>query len=144
MLQAKKLPVLADIRDESGKISALCLNQRRLEAESVMESLFKPDLEVRVPLNSTWMRSARVMDLRAALNRGWRIDALFYSAGLNLAYALRHSFEVLDGYLVVYSPDQVIAIIREADHPRDELMSQFKLTENQAAVLDMVEVFAPA
>jgi topoisomerase-4 subunit A len=47
--------------------------------------------------------------------------------------------EVLDGYLIVYlNLDQVIAIIREADHPRDELMAQFGLTENQAnAVLDM-------
>jgi topoisomerase-4 subunit A len=47
--------------------------------------------------------------------------------------------EVLEGYLIVYlNLDQVIAIIREADHPRDELMAQFGLTENQAnAVLDM-------
>ena len=34
--------------------------------------------------------------------------------------------------------DEVIAIIREVDHPRDELMTRFELTENQAnAVLDM-------
>jgi len=47
--------------------------------------------------------------------------------------------EVLEGYLIVYlNLDQVIAIIREAEHPRDELMAQFGLTENQAnAVLDM-------
>jgi topoisomerase-4 subunit A len=46
---------------------------------------------------------------------------------------------VLDGYLIVFlNIDEVIAIIREADHPRDELMRRFGLNENQAnAVLDM-------
>ncbi|MEL0042176.1 MAG: DNA gyrase subunit A, partial [Candidatus Puniceispirillum sp.] len=47
--------------------------------------------------------------------------------------------EVLEGYLIVYlNLDEVIRIIRESDHPRDELMARFSLTENQAnAVLDM-------
>ena len=46
---------------------------------------------------------------------------------------------MLDGYLIVFlNIDEVIAIIREADHPRDELMRRFGLNENQAnAVLDM-------
>ena len=46
---------------------------------------------------------------------------------------------MLDGYLIVFlNIDEVIAIIREADHPRDELMTRFELTENQAnAVLDL-------
>ena len=52
MLQAKRLPVLADIRDESAEDIRIVLEpkSRRLEAEVVMESLFKlSDLEVRVP-----------------------------------------------------------------------------------------------
>ena len=46
---------------------------------------------------------------------------------------------MLEGYLVVYlNLDEVIAIIREADHPRDRLMDRFELTETQAnAILDM-------
>ena len=46
---------------------------------------------------------------------------------------------MLEGYLIVFlNIDEVIAIIREADHPRDELMRRFGLSENQGnAVLDM-------
>ena len=46
---------------------------------------------------------------------------------------------MLDGYLVVYlNLDEVIAIIREEDEPKKELMSRFSLNENQAnAILDM-------
>ena len=74
MLQAKKIPVLADIRDESAEDIRIVLEpkSRRLEAELVMESLFKlSDLEVRVPLNLNVLDAdgrPGVMDLRAALN----------------------------------------------------------------------------
>ena len=46
---------------------------------------------------------------------------------------------MLGGYLIVYlNLDEVIAIIREADNPREQLMSRFELTETQAnAILDM-------
>jgi topoisomerase-4 subunit A len=41
--------------------------------------------------------------------------------------------EILEGYLMVFlNLDEVIAIIREADHPRDELMARFGLNEVQA------------
>jgi len=146
MLQAKRLPVLADIRDESAEDIRIVLEpkSRRLEAELVMESLFKlSDLEVRVPLNLNVLDAdgrPGVMDLRGALN-AWlahRQVVLQRRSEFRLGrIAIR--LEVLEGYLVVYlNLDQVIAIIREADHPRDELMAQFGLTENQAnAVLDM-------
>ena len=54
MLQAKKLPVLADIRDESAEDIRIVLEpkSRRLDPEAVMESLFKStELETRVSLN---------------------------------------------------------------------------------------------
>jgi topoisomerase-4 subunit A len=146
MLQAKKLPVLADIRDESAEDIRIVLEpkSRRLEAELVMESLFKlSDLEVRVPLNLNVLDAdgrPGVMDLRGALN-AWlahRRVVLQRRAKYRLG-RIATRLEVLDGYLIVYlNLDKVIAIIREADHPRDELMAQFGLTENQAnAVLDM-------
>ncbi|MCH1425898.1 MAG: DNA topoisomerase IV subunit A [Alphaproteobacteria bacterium] len=146
MLQAKKLPVLADIRDESAEDIRIVLEpkSRRLEAELVMESLFKlSDLEVRAPLNLNVLDAdgrPGVMDLRGALN-AWlahRRVVLQRRAEYRLG-RIATRLEVLDGYLIVYlNLDQVIAIIREADHPRDELMAQFGLTENQAnAVLDM-------
>ena len=80
------------------------------------------------------------MNLRAALN-AWlahRRVVLQRRSEFRLGRIVTR-LEVLDGYLVVYlNLDQVIEIIREFDHPRDELMKQFGLTENQAnAVLDM-------
>jgi len=146
MLQAKRLPVLADIRDESAEDIRIVLEpkSRRLEAEVVMESLFKlSDLEVRVPLNLNVLDANGrpiVMDLRMALN-AWlahRRVVLQRRSHHRLA-KIASRLEVLDGYLIVFlNIDEVIAIIREADHPRDELMRCFGLTENQAnAVLDM-------
>jgi len=146
MLQAKKLPVLADIRDESAEDLRIVLEpkSRRLEAELVMESLFKmSDLEVRVPLNLNVLDAEGrpvVMDLRAALN-AWlahRRVVLQRRSRFRLG-KIASRLEVLEGYLIVYlNLDEVIRIIRESDHPRDELMARFSLTENQAnAVLDM-------
>jgi topoisomerase-4 subunit A len=146
MLQAKKIPVLADIRDESAEDIRIVLEpkSRRLEAEMVMESLFKlSDLEVRVPLNLNVLDSngrPGVLDLRAALN-AWlahRRVVLQRRSEFRLDRIAKR-LEVLDGYLVVYlNLDHVIAIVRESDRPRDELINQFGLTENQAnAVLDM-------
>ena len=146
MLQAKRLPVLADIRDESAEDIRIVLEpkSRRLEAEVVMESLFKlSDLEVRVPLNLNVLDANGrpiVMDLRMALN-AWlahRRVVLQRRSHHRLA-KIASRLEVLDGYLIVFlNIDEVISIIREADHPRDELMRRFGLTENQAnAVLDM-------
>ncbi|MDC3234973.1 DNA topoisomerase IV subunit A, partial [Candidatus Puniceispirillum sp.] len=146
MLQAKRLPVLADIRDESAEDIRIVLEpkSRRLEAELVMESLFKlSDLEVRVPLNLNVLDTNGrpvVMDLRMALNAwlGHRRVVLQRRSKHRLA-RIKARLEVLEGYLIVFlNIDEVIAIIREADHPRDELMKSFGLTENQAtAVLDM-------
>jgi len=146
MLQSKRLPVLADIRDESAEDIRIVLEpkSRRLEAEVVMESLFKlSDLEVRVPLNLNVLDADGrpiVMDLRMALN-AWlahRRVVLQRRSHHRLA-KIASRLEALDGYLIVFlNIDEVIAIIREADHPRDELMRRFELTENQAnAVLDM-------
>ena len=54
MLNNKKLPFLADIRDESAEDIRIVLEpkSRRVDAEAIMENLFKlTDLEVRVPMN---------------------------------------------------------------------------------------------
>ena len=146
MLQAKKLPFLADIRDESAEDLRIVLEpkSRRLEPEVVMESLFKlTDLETRVPLNLNVLDSdgrPGVMSLREALN-AWlahRREVLVRRSNFRLG-KIASRLEVLEGYLVVYlNLDEVIAIIREAENPRDQLMERFELTETQAnAILDM-------
>ena len=146
MLQAKKLPFLADIRDESAEDLRIVLEpkSRRLEPDVVMESLFRlTDLETRVPLNLNVLDGngrPGVMTLREALN-AWlahRRVVLLRRSQFRLG-KIAARLEVLEGYLVVFlNLDEVIAIIREADHARDELMTRFDLSELQAnAILDM-------
>ena len=146
MLQAKKLPFLADIRDESAEDLRIVLEpkSRRLEPDVVMESLFRlTDLETRVPLNLNVLDGngrPGVMTLREALN-AWlahRRIVLLRRSQFRLG-KIAARLEVLEGYLVVFlNLNEVIAIIREADHPRDELMTRFDLSELQAnAILDM-------
>ncbi|CAI8238350.1 MAG: DNA topoisomerase 4 subunit A [SAR116 cluster bacterium] len=146
MLQAKKLPFLADIRDESAEDLRIVLEpkSRRLEPDVVMESLFRlTDLETRVPLNLNVLDGngrPGVMTLREALN-AWlahRRIVLLRRSQFRLG-KIAARLEVLEGYLVVFlNLDEVIAIIREADHPRDQLMTRFDLSELQAnAILDM-------
>ena len=146
MLQAKKLPFLADIRDESAEDLRIVLEpkSRRLEPEVVMESLFKlTDLETRVPLNLNVLDSdgrPGVMSLREALN-AWlahRREVLVRRSNFRLG-KIASRIEVLKGYLVVYlNLDEVIVIIREAENPRAQLIERFELTETQAnAILDM-------
>ncbi|MEL0197886.1 MAG: DNA topoisomerase IV subunit A, partial [Rhodobiaceae bacterium] len=146
MLQAKKLPFLADIRDESAEDIRIVLEpkSRRLEPEVVMESLFKlTDLESRVPLNLNVLDAdgrPGVMTLREALN-AWlahRRVVLVRRSNFRIG-KIEARLEVLEGYLVVFlNLDEVIAIIREADNPRASLIERFSLTDAQAtAILDM-------
>ncbi len=146
MLQAKKVPFLGDIRDESAEDIRIVLEpkSRRIEPEVVMESLFKlSDLETRVPLNLNVLDAngrPSVMDLRGALNAWLAHRRVVLQRRSNFRLGkIANRLEVLEGYLIVFlNLDEVIAIIREADKPRDQLMQRFDLTETQAnAILDM-------
>ena len=146
MLQDKKLPMLADIRDESAEDIRIVLEpkSRRLDPETVIESLFKiTDLETKISLNLNVLDSQgrpTVLSLREALNE-WlahRRVVLQRRSAFRLGKIAKR-LEILEGYLVVYlNLDEVIAIIREEDEPKAELMRRFSLSENQAnAILDM-------
>ena len=146
MLQAKKLPILADIRDESAEDIRVVLEpkSRRLDPKAVMESLFKlTELETRVSLNLNVLDSngrPSVLSLKEALTE-WllhRKDVLIRRSKYRLGKIARR-LEILEGYIVVFlNLDEVITIIRETDHPRDELMARFLLSDVQAnAILDM-------
>ena len=73
MLEEKKLPLLADVRDESTEDVRLVLEPktRNVDAEMLMEQLFRlTELEVRVPLNLNVLDPLgvpRVMNLKEAL-----------------------------------------------------------------------------
>ena len=146
LLTNRKLAMLGDIRDESAADVRLVLEpkSRNVEPEVLMESLFRQtDLEVRVGLNLNVLdadHTPRVMSLREALQAflDHRHVVLCRRTEHRLE-KIAHRLEVLEGYLVAYlNLDEVIAIIREADEPKKELMRRFKLTEVQAeAILNM-------
>jgi topoisomerase IV subunit A len=146
LLQAKKLPLLADVRDESTEEVRLVLEpkSRTVDPTLLMESLFKlTELETRVPLNMNVLSRGQVpnvLGLRQVL-REWlehRQVVLVRRSNFRLA-KIDHRLEVLDGYLIVYlNIDKVIKIIREKDEPKPALMKAFKLTDVQAeAILNM-------
>ena len=146
LLLQKKLPLLADVRDESTEEVRLVLEpkSRSVDPLLLMESLFKlTELETRVPLNMNVLSRGQVpnvLGLRQVL-REWldhRQAVLVRRSKFRLA-KINHRLEVLDGYLIVYlNIDRVIKIIREKDEPKPALIKAFNLTEVQAeAILNM-------
>jgi len=146
LINDRKLPQLADIRDESDTIIRIVLEPRArtVDRALLMESLFKlTDLETRVPINMNVLdggRSPRVMGLRDLL-QAWldhQLEVLVRRARFRLA-RIDTRLETLDGLLTAYlNLDAVIRIVREADKPKAELIAAFALTPVQAdAILDM-------
>ncbi len=146
LLEEKKLPLLADIRDESTEDVCLVLEPktRNVDAEMLMEQLFRlTELEVRVPLNLNVLDPLgvpRVMNLKEALQAflDHRRVVLQRRSRHRLA-AVARRMEVLRGQIIVYlNLDEVIRIIREGDDPKAEMMARWDLTEIQAeAILNM-------
>ena len=146
LIQTKKLPFLADVRDESAEDVRLVLEPRskNVEAEMLMQGLFRlTDLENRFSLNMNVLdatQTPRVMGLRDVLLAflDHRFEVLIRRSRHRLG-KIEARLEVLDGYLIVFlNLDEVIRIIREEDHPKQSLIDTFKLTENQAeAILNM-------
>ncbi|WP_144185022.1 DNA topoisomerase IV subunit A [Elioraea rosea] len=145
-MEEKKLPLLADLRDESTDEVRLVLEPRAktVDPEVLMESLFRATaLESRVSLNMNVLdatRTPRVMSLKECL-RAWldhRHVVLERVSRHRLAAAERR-IEVLEGYLAVYlNLDEVIRIIRTEDEPKPVLMKRFTISEIQAdAILNM-------
>src|SRR6201996_1874792 len=146
LLEEKKLPLLADIRDESTEDVRLILEPktRNVEAEMLMEQLFRlTELEVRVPLNLNVLDPLgvpRVMNLKEALQAflDHRRVVLQRQSHHRLA-AVARRLEILRGQIIVYvNLDEVIRIIREGEDPKAEMMARWDLSEVQAeAILNM-------
>ncbi len=146
LLEARKLPLLGDVRDESAEDVRLVLvpKSRNVDPVLLMESLFRlTDLEVRIGLNMNVLsqgRVPRVLSLREVLQE-WlehRIDVLVRRSYWRLE-KIAHRMEVLEGLLIAYlNIDEVIRIIRFEDDPKGELIKRFHLSEVQAeAILNM-------
>ena len=146
LLQQRKLPLLADIHDESAEDIRLVLEPKngKVDPEVLMEHLFKlSDLEVRIGLNMNVLdaqQTPRVMPLRDALQAflDHRHEVLIRRTKFRLAQIERR-LEILDGYLIAYlNLDEVIRIIREEDDPKAVMMQRFGLTDLQVeAILNM-------
>ena len=146
LLEERKLPLLADVRDESAEDIRLVFEPktRNVDADLLMEQLFRlTELEVRIPLNLNVLDPAgvpRVMDLKEVLQAflDHRRVVLQRRSRFRLA-AVARRMEVLRGLVIVYiNLDEVIRIIREADEPKAEMMARWGLTDTQAeAILNM-------
>lgn len=146
LITDRKLPILADIRDESAEDIRLVLEpkNRNVDPKLLMESLFKlSELETRISLNLNVLDldgAPRVLGLDRALEAflSHQIVVLKRKSEHRLSKIARR-LEILSGYLVAYlNLDEVIRIIREADDAKAELMAAFALSETQAdAILNM-------
>ena len=146
LMDEKKLPLLADVRDESTELVRLVFEpkSRTVEPAMLMETLFRyTQLESRFPLNMNVLTADRVpqvLGLRAVI-QAWldhRHEVLI-RVSRHRQTAIERRLEILDGYLAVFlNLDEVIRIIREEDEPKPALIKRFELTEVQAeAILNM-------
>ncbi|MCP5440924.1 MAG: DNA topoisomerase IV subunit A [Chromatiaceae bacterium] len=141
-MQAKKLPWIEDLRDESDHENPTRLvivpRSNRVDIERVMLHLFATtDLErsYRVNLNMIGLDGRpQVKDLRGILVE-W-LEFRFATVRRRLQFRLDKVLErlhLLEGLLVAFlNLDEVIRIIRSEDEPRPVLMARFALTELQA------------
>ena len=146
LINDKKLPILADVRDESTDEIRIVLEprSRTIDADTLMESLFKlTELEVKFSLNMNVLgadRTPRVMSLKAVIS-AWlthQIEVLVRRSQYRLG-KIDDRVELLEGYLIAYlNLDRVIEIIRTEDEPKPIMIAEFSLNDRQAeAILNM-------
>lgn len=141
-MQAKKLPMVADLRDESDHENpcriVIIPRSNRVDADELMQHLFATtDLEssYRVNVNIIGLDGRpQLKNLRALL-----LEWLEYRIG-TVRRRLQHRLEkvekrlhLLEGLLTAFlNLDEVIHIIRTEDQPKQALIARFDLTEVQA------------
>ncbi|WP_110600581.1 DNA topoisomerase IV subunit A [Salinicola lusitanus] len=147
-MQAKKLPMVADLRDESTHETPTRLviepRSNRIDVEGLMAHLFATtDLEknIRVNLNVIALDGRpRVMPLNEMLGEWLMFRRTTVRRRLEHRLGkVEDRLHILEGLLVAYlNIDEVIRIIREEDVPKPALMSAFGLSDRQAeAILEL-------
>ncbi|WP_168394146.1 DNA topoisomerase IV subunit A [Acinetobacter indicus] len=147
-MQAKKLPLVTDVRDESDHKNptrlVIVLRSNRIDADAVMSHLFATtDLESSYRVNMNMIGAdgrPQVKSIRQILLE-W-IEIRKHTVTRRLQYHLNKiekRLHILAGLLIAYLDiDTVIQIIREEDHPKAELMAHFGIDEIQAeAILEL-------
>ena len=147
-MQAKKLPMVSDLRDESDHENPTRLvitpRSNRVDVAQLMQHLFATtDLEknYRVNLNMIGLDGRpQVKDLRIILSEWlqYRKDTVTRRLQYRLDKVLAR-LHILEGLLIAFlNIDEVIEIIRTYDKPKPELMSRFGLSDKQAeAILEL-------
>ena len=146
LITDKKLPILADILDESADEIRIVIEHRSrtVDPQMLVDSLFRlTDLEVRIPLNLNVLdadRTPQVMSLRQVLS-SWLVfqfQVLVRRSEHRIA-KIDDRLELLEGFIIAFlNLDRVIQIIRSEDEPKPVMIAEFALTDRQAeAILNM-------
>ena len=147
-MQARKLPMVSDLRDESDHEHptrlVLLPKSNRIDIDAVMSHLFATtDLErsYRVNLNVIGVDGRPAVKSLVTILSEWLV---FRKATVKrrLTYRLERverRMHLLEGYLIAFlNIDEVIRIIREEESPKPILMDTFAITDVQAeAILDL-------
>ncbi|AUM73237.1 DNA topoisomerase IV subunit A [Paracoccus jeotgali] len=152
LIQTRKLPVLADVRDESAEDVRIVLEPRTrsVDPAQLMGALFKAsDLEIRFGVNMNVLLDGRVPKvcslkemLRAFLDH--RRDVLLRRSQFRLG-KIASRLEVLDGYIIAFlNLDRVIEIIRYDDDPKAGLLAEDWAAPGDPAPVHLTEVQAEA
>ncbi|OSP55109.1 DNA topoisomerase IV subunit A [Pseudoruegeria sp. SK021] len=146
LIQSKRAPILADVRDESADDIRIVLEprSRNVEAEVLMATLFRlSELETRFSMNMNVLidgRTPKVCSLKEVLRAflDHRQEVLQRRSRFRLG-KIDHRLEVLEGYIIAFlNLDRVIEIIRTMDEPKPVMMAEFHLSDVQAeAILNM-------
>ncbi|MBY6064671.1 DNA topoisomerase IV subunit A [Pseudidiomarina sediminum] len=147
-MQAKKLPMVSDLRDESDHENPTRLvivpRSNRVDVEQMMQHLFATtDLEKQYRVNLNMLGLDGRPQVKPILNvlKEW----LVFRQN-TVTRRLQHRLDkvlarlhILEGLLIAYlNIDEVIAIIRYEDEPKAELIKRFNLSETQAeAILEL-------
>lgn len=146
LIAEKKLPILADVRDESDETIRIVLEpkSRNVDVDVLKDSLYRlTDLEIRFPLNLNVLDETRtpgVMGIKPLLESWLRHQILILTnRSRHRLEKIAARLELLRGYIIAYlNLDRVIEIIRTEDEPKPVMMAEFELTDRQAeAILNM-------
>ncbi len=147
-MQAKKLPMVDDLRDESDHEQAVRFvvvpRSNRIDVDALMRHLFATtDLErtYRVNLNVIGLNGRPEVKNLSTILKEWlefRLDTVTRRLNWRLA-KVEKRLHLLEGLLIAYlNIDEVIEIIRNNDEPKPVLIKRFKLSDEQAeAILEL-------
>ena len=132
LIQTKKIPILADVRDESADDIRIVLEPRSktVDKDLLMGMLYRnSDLETRFSLNMNVLidgRTPKVCSLKEVLRAflDHRRDVLLRRSQHRMD-KIDHRLEVLEGFIITFlNLDRVIDIIRYDDDPKAALMRE--------------------